>query len=151
MKQPRGSQDKCIMEMIVEGSGMSNEELASFNRPRKRQQAIFLSDIATAKGDKIDRLLLSDWQETHKVRLGKNRSTITFGLEIPNKGDWVLWRTELSKIHTPTFKLLTPLNRWKHPLARVWRHHYDGNKDKIQVGSEGGTEVYSRMDKRSRR
>ena len=48
MKQPRGSQDKCIMEMIVEGSGMSNKELASFNRPRKRQQAIFLSDIATA-------------------------------------------------------------------------------------------------------
>ena len=24
MKQPRGSQDKCIMEMIVEGSGMCN-------------------------------------------------------------------------------------------------------------------------------
>ena len=60
MKQPRGSQDKCIMKMVVEGSRMSNDELASFNRPRKRQQAIFLSDIATTKGDKIDRLLLSD-------------------------------------------------------------------------------------------
>ena len=71
MKQPRGSQDKCMMEMIVEGSGMNNKELASFNRPRKRQQAIFLSDIATAEGDKIDRLLLSDWQETHEGRLGK--------------------------------------------------------------------------------
>ena len=71
MKQPRGSQDKCIMEMIVEGPGMSNKELASFNRPRKRQQAIFRSDISTAKGDKIDRLLLSDWQETHKVCWGK--------------------------------------------------------------------------------
>ena len=88
MKQPRGSQDKCIMEMIVEGSGMSNKELESFNRPRKRQQAIFLSDIATAKGNKIDRLLLSDWQETHEGRLGKNRSTITFGVEMPTKGDW---------------------------------------------------------------
>ena len=88
--------------MIVEGSGMSNGELASFNRPRKRQQAIFLSDIATAKGDKIDRLLLSDWQETHEGRLDRNRSNITFRLEIPTKGDWTLWQTELSKIHTPT-------------------------------------------------
>ena len=84
MKQPRGSQDKCITEMIVEGSGMSNNELASFNRPRKRQQAIFLS---TAKGDTIDRILLSDWQETHEGLLGKNRSTITFGLENSTKGD----------------------------------------------------------------
>ena len=72
MKQPRGSQDKCIMEMIVESSGMSNSELESFNRSRKRQQAIFLSDIATAKGDKIDRLLLSDWRETQEGRLGRN-------------------------------------------------------------------------------
>ena len=68
------------MEMIVEGAGMSNGELASSNRPRKRQQAIFLPDIATTKGDKIDRLLLSDWQKTHEGRLGRNRSTITFGL-----------------------------------------------------------------------
>ena len=80
MKQPKGSHDRCIMEMIVEGAGMSNGELASSNRPRKRQQAIFLPDIATTKGDKIDRLLLSDWQKTHEGRLGRNRSTITFGL-----------------------------------------------------------------------
>ena len=88
MKQPRGSQDKCIMEMIVEGSGMSNSELERFNRPFKHQQAIFLSDIATSKGDKINRLLLSDWQETQKGRLDRNRSTITFGMEMPTKEDW---------------------------------------------------------------
>ena len=48
---------------------------------------------------------------------------------------------ELSKIHTPTFKLLTPLDRWKHPLARVLRYYCDGNKDEIHVESKGGTEV----------
>ena len=87
MKQPRGSQDKCIMEMIVEGSGMSNSELERFNRPFKHQQAIFLSDIATSKGDTINRLLLSDWQETQEGRLDRNRSTITFGMEMPTKKD----------------------------------------------------------------
>ena len=91
---------------------MCNKELLSFNRPRKRQQAIFLSDISTAKGDKIDKLLLSDWQETHEGLLGKDRSTTTCGLENPTKEDWTLWRTELSKIHTPAFKLLTLLDRW---------------------------------------
>ena len=58
---------------------------------------------------------------------------------------------KLSKIHTPTLTLLTPLDKLKHPSARVWRYHYDGNKDEIQATSEGGTEVYTRMDGRSRR
>ena len=52
MKQPRGSQDKCIMEMIVEGFNMCDKDLVHFNRPHKHQQATFLSDITTAKGDK---------------------------------------------------------------------------------------------------
>ena len=90
---------------------MINDKLASVNRPRKRQQAIFLSDITTAKGDKINRLLLSDWQETQEGRLCRNRSTITFGLEMPTKGDWTQWQMELSKIHTPTLTLLTPLDK----------------------------------------
>ena len=71
---------------------------------------------------------MSDWQEKHEGLLGKNRSTITFGLENPTKEDWTLWRRELSKIHTPDFKLLSPLDRWIHPSARVWRYYYDKNK-----------------------
>ena len=117
MKQPRGSQDKCIMGMIVESSGMSNSELESFNRSRKRQQAIFLSDIATAKGGKLDRLLLSDWKETQEGRFGRNRSTITFGIEIPTKEDWTQWQAELGKIHTPTLVLLSPLDKWRQSSA----------------------------------
>ena len=139
------------MERLVEGFGMCDKDLVSFNRPQKHQQATFLSDITTAKGDKIDKLLISDWQETHEGSLGKNRPTTIFGAEHPTKEDWTLWRRELSKIHTPTFKMLSPLDRWIHPLARVWRYYYDGNKDKIQAKLEGGKEVYTRMDRRSRR
>ena len=128
-KQTRGSQDKCIMEMILEGSKMCRKDLASFNRPCKCQQAIFLSDISTPKGDKIDKLLMSDWQETHEGLLGKNRSAIPFSLDNPTKEDWKLWRKELSKFHTPAFKLLTPLDRWKYCSARVWRYYYDKNRE----------------------
>ena len=106
MKQPRGSQDKCIMEMTAKGFGMCDKDLMSFNRPRKHQQAFFLSDITTAKRDKTNKLLISDWQKIHKALLGENRSTISFGSENPPKEDLTLWRRELSKIHTPMFKLL---------------------------------------------
>ena len=82
--------------------------------------------------------------------LGKNRSIITVGSENPTKEDWTLWRRELSEIHTPAFKLLSPLDSWIYLSARVWRYHYDKNKDKIQVKLEGGTEVYTRMDGHSR-
>ena len=54
-------------------------------------------------------------------------------------------------MHTPTFKLLSPLDRWKHPLAGVWRYYCDENKDETTVKLEGGTEVYTRMDRQSRR
>ena len=33
----------------------------------------------------------------------------------------------------------------------MWRYYFDGNKDNIQARSEEGTEVYTRMDRRSRR
>ena len=36
-------------------------------------------------------------------------------------------------------------------MAHVRRYYYDGNRDKIRVKSEGGTEVYTRMDRQSRR
>ena len=71
-------------------------------------------------------------------------------MEKSTKGDWALWQTELSKIHTPAFKLLTPLDSWKHPSGRVWIYYYDGNEDEIQSKSEGGTEVYTMIAGRSR-
>ena len=83
MKQPRDGQDKCIMEMIAKGFGMCDNDLASFNRPRRHPQATLLSDIR----NKIDKLLMSDWQETPKGLLGENGSTTTFGSENATKED----------------------------------------------------------------
>ena len=47
--------------------------------------------------------------------------------------------------------MLSPLDRCIHHLASVWRYYYDGNKVEIQTKLEGSTEVYTRMDGRSRR
>ena len=83
--------------------------------------------------------------------MGRNRSTITFGMEIPTKEDWTRWQAELSKIHTPTLVLLSPLDKWRQPSARVWRYYFDENEDKIRAKSEEGTEVHTRMNGRCRR
>lgn len=67
-------------------------------------------DIAKAKGDKVDKLLMSDWQRTYKGSLGRNRPRMIFGMEHQTKDSWSLWGQKLSKTHTPTFKLFSPLN-----------------------------------------
>ena len=72
-----------------------------------------------------------------------------FGTEHPTKDDWSLWGQEFSKIHTPTFKLLSRLNIWLHPLAHVWRHYFD--KDKVQARLDQRTETYTRTDVPERR
>ena len=99
------------MEMVVEGFGMCDKDLVSFNRSRKHQQANFLSNITTGKGDNIEKLLISDWQETYERLLVKNRPMATFGAEHPTKENWTLRRRELNKIHTLTFTSLSPLDR----------------------------------------
>ena len=53
LKQPRGANDKCLMELWVHCGYLTESKLRGLNRVRKHQQATFLSDIATAKGDKI--------------------------------------------------------------------------------------------------
>jgi hypothetical protein len=83
--------------------------------------------------------------------LGKNRSTTIFGTEHPTKDNLSLWGQEFIKIHTPTFKLLSPLDIWLHPLVCVWRHYFDKDKDKVRAKSDRGTETYTKVDGPGRR
>ena len=150
LKQPRGAADKCLMETWVRNSHLTESELRGLNRVRKHQQATFLSDITTAKGDKLDQTYLSDWKESHEGGSGRKRSKTTFGREIPTKADWLVWQRELSRWHTPTFRLLSPMDRWVNPTARIWRYFYDEDKDEIQVKSDRGLEIYPRDSGRRR-
>ena len=97
LKQPRGTGDKCLMETWVQNGYLTERELKGLNRVRKHQQATFLSDIATARGDKLDQTYLSDWKDSHEGGSGRYRSRTTFGREIPTKEDWQIWERELSR------------------------------------------------------
>ena len=103
LKQPRGAGDKCLMETWVQNRYLTERESRGLNRVRKHQQATFLTDIATARGDKLDQRYLLDWKDSHKGGSGRNRSRTTFGREIPTKEDWQIWERELSRWHIPSF------------------------------------------------
>ena len=60
---PPRENDECIMERLV-SKGIRGKELASINRVRKCQEALFWSDIATANGAKIDSVYIRDWRTT---------------------------------------------------------------------------------------
>jgi hypothetical protein len=85
LKPPRGGQGRYIMEILVEGFGMTEKELVRFNRVRKYLQAMFLLDIATTKGDKINNFACQTDDKHTMGSLGGNRSTIMVGMEHPTK------------------------------------------------------------------
>ena len=65
---------------------------------RKHQEAIFISDIATAIGSKIDSTYVGDWHSSLEGYLGKHRSYYKFGREVPTTQDWKDWEQALESI-----------------------------------------------------
>ena len=70
------------MERLVR-EGMHGVELVSVNRAQKKQEALFLSDIATANGRKINPIYLTDWTGSLEGQLGQHRLVFEYDQECP--------------------------------------------------------------------
>ena len=66
---PPRENDECIMERLVR-EGVRGSQLINLNRVRKHQEALFLSDIVTANGRRLDPIYLSSWHESYERHLG---------------------------------------------------------------------------------
>ena len=108
------------MEIIVTDLGLSGESLIRVNRSRKHQEALFLSDIVTAKGKRIERDYLRSWREAQKWSLRRHRTRYEYGPESPTKEDWDSWNKEISKLTTLNWTLFKPLGAWRATLHRIW-------------------------------
>lgn len=86
---------------------------------RKHQEVVFLSDIATAGGEKIDSYYADGWTQGHEGTTGKHHSKLVFGKEFPTKEDWRLWRTELGSIYSKLRALPLPFDGWKRRSHRM--------------------------------
>ena len=74
------------MEALIDD--LNTAEAIGFNRARKHQEVLTLSDICTPNGHTIDPSYLQDWQASFKGTLGHHRSVHEFGIERPSDVDW---------------------------------------------------------------
>ncbi len=84
MVYPRES-DHFIMQAFFE-KGYSREPLLRLNRVRIYWQALFLSNILTASGNKIDTEMIAQ----HKIQ--RKRLQMRWPTEHPTELDFQLWR-----------------------------------------------------------
>ena len=82
--QPPRVYDTTIMDIFLK-QGEKGEGLRKLNRCRLRWELIFISDIVTAGGARLD--------EEYLRPPGKERakSDLTFPREEPSKADWQYW------------------------------------------------------------
>ena len=83
--------DQFIMQAFFE-KGYSQEILLRLNRVRIYCQALFLSDILTASGNKIDT------EVNAKPTLQRKRSRLKWPTEHPTELDFQLWRDALQEL-----------------------------------------------------
>ncbi|EJK54586.1 hypothetical protein THAOC_25770, partial [Thalassiosira oceanica] len=129
--------DECIMEACVD-AGIRGAELIGINRARKHQEALFMSDIVTADGTKIESTLLFDWTESAEYELGKHRSRFEYGREAPTASDWQAWNNYWNRHCNGSrfFTLPCQLGGWRAPSPRIWRTFYDEEEARLEVLSD---------------
>ena len=62
-------------------AGIQGDLLITLNRCRKHQEALFVLDITTANGQRLESNCITDWKNSHEAGLGKHRSTYHYGKE----------------------------------------------------------------------
>ena len=75
------------MEAFV-AAGIREDLLEDLNKCRKRQEAFFMSNIATANGQCIESNCITDWENFHESDIGKHRLRYQYGREYPTKENW---------------------------------------------------------------
>ena len=113
------------MEVLIKDRDLKEDALKRLNRVRKHQEVMLLSDMATARGNKVDSYYVDDWTLGHKGTKGRRRSELIFGKECLTKEDWDVWKKELTRLHSKYWALPLPLSRRKHKTYRMWKYWLD--------------------------
>ena len=115
LKPPR-QQDKTLVEIFL-AENYTGMDLRRLNRCRLALKAIFLSDITTACGRRLEDFVLHS-------RVGRD-SNFKFPREFPTKTDWKLWDEFWTSWCLPNGTLAVTLGDWVEPSHQVWRWSYD--------------------------
>jgi hypothetical protein len=105
--------NQFIMQVLIQ-SGYSNKVLHCLNRVRVSQQLLFMSDVLTALGNKINPEVLTQRSP------GEAWSNMTWPTEHPSESDFQLWRRAMLSI-CPSQTNRTRVGRFTGPTHRIWR------------------------------
>ena len=89
-----------------------------------------------ANGGKIDPTYLSSWWHSFEYQLGKRRSHLDFGLEMPTEDDFELWFRAFNTSTLGTMCLQNRLGNWVAASPRIWRVFYDEEENCMEVLSD---------------
>ena len=128
--------DSPIMALLWR-SGVRGARLASMNRCRIHLNAIFLSDIVTANGRKLQRDLVTG------IPTKQLESDFTFPRERPSEEDWASWELFWSNFTYDNLTLWKPLGLWIHPSHIKWKWFYNKSSNQIQEQYQGGVRIYN--------
>jgi sentrin-specific protease 1 len=121
--KPREHDCSIMSEMVK--LGFKGKELKRINRARIAQEALFISDIATARGTNLEIYLEDWWEDSFERDMGEHRSVLQFSREDPTDEDWKTWKKALRHIASgPNLYLNQPLGKWIAPSTRKWRQFY---------------------------
>ncbi len=119
------SGDEFLMLILME-RGYSRELLRRLNRVQIHNQVLFLSDVLTASGNKIDGAALRTHQSTEKM------STLNWPKEEPTMEDMNLWKEALEDI-CPSRRCLTCLGQYVAKSHRVQKRRWCGESTNFYV------------------
>lgn len=115
MKLPR-KHDLTLVEIFL-AENYTGTNLRRLNRCRLALKAIFLSDIVTASGRRLEEFALDS-------RVGRE-SCFKFPREHPTSADWKLWDEFWTSWRLPNGTLPVTLGEWIEPSHQVWKWQYD--------------------------
>ena len=123
MKQPREGDD--LLSTIFTRATSDSDELRSLQRCRNKHELIFLSDIVSADGRRIDKRYLAPPTDTP-------RSSLHFAEERPCSGDWATWAEFWGRFTHHGGHLHVPLGIWTAKGHRTWEWYYNELSDEVE-------------------
>ena len=135
--------DSYIMDHVLERGEFSAPEICRINYCRLYLQAITVSDVSTATGDKLapgirigQPTLWSGATRLHKTHQDK-----------PNPSTWRLWSIAMNLLADVNDKLYVPLRQWilpHHQQRQLWTVYFDPMTDSIFFPKAGIYEKHAK-------
>jgi hypothetical protein len=136
--------DRFIMQEFFE-RGYPWDVLSSLNRVRIHYQQLFLSDIFTASGQKLDP------EVTRQDNRQQNWSELRWPIEQPSESDFQLWKDAVGAL-CPSRNKQTGLGPFLAPSHRIWKWKWDeGSGSLCRSSDDGGSEDVFRLAKKPNR